>query len=57
MSDFKDFSKKATKDNEVAHQVQANEHTQVDTPNSPQSTPKPDDSPKPQNSQEPKNNN
>lgn len=36
MSDFKDFSKKATKDNHAEKQVQANEHTEVTIPNKPQ---------------------
>lgn len=39
MSDFKDFSKKATKDNEAKQQVQANEHTEVTPPNTPQPDP------------------
>lgn len=44
MSDFKDFSKKATKDSEAANEVQSNEHTEVSTPTKPNPdvTPVPD---------------
>ncbi|WP_171549048.1 hypothetical protein [Acinetobacter sp. Ac_3412] len=51
MSDFKEFSKKATHDQSPL--LQANEHTQVNTP---QPT-KPEDSSKPEDSQEPDPNN
>lgn len=52
MSDFKEFSKKATHDQSPL--LQANEHTQVNTP---QPTPQPEDSSKPEDSQEPEPNN
>ncbi|WP_436897729.1 hypothetical protein [Acinetobacter gyllenbergii] len=55
MSDFKDFSRKVTKDQSPL--LQANEHTQVNTPNAPQPTPKPEESSKPEDSQEPDPNN
>lgn len=52
MSDFKEFSKKATHDQSPL--LQANEHTQVPPP---QPTPKQEDSSKPEDSQEPDPNN
>ncbi|MGG2096164.1 hypothetical protein ABFY41_11380 [Acinetobacter haemolyticus] len=43
MSDFKDFSKKATDDLAAVHQIQANEHTEVPPPKpQPTQTPKPE---------------
>lgn len=44
MSDFKDFSKKATNDLASSNQIKANEHTEVNTP----TKPTPPEAPKPE---------
>ncbi|CAA0220983.1 hypothetical protein [Acinetobacter baumannii] len=44
MSDFKDFSQKATNDLTSSNQIKANEHTELNTPPkpTPPATPKPE---------------